>query len=186
MISSFMHHFELLKSLSCSHVLLGFFLFHILFPFLLPSQCLKTCRVLESPFFHQLFILLFFMILILFLLFLSHKIVYHRIVIFFHFFLNLFKSLVCLRVSLLVFLLCNLKILWLNDVIFEIDIFWKLEVKLREFMSFKVIKVHLLKFEGVISFVVKFFHHLFEQFSTFIASPMPLNNQSCSFLSVLF
>ncbi len=150
---SFVHHFELLKPLSSSHVQLGLFLFHFLFSFLLPSQCFKACWILKSPFFHQPFILLFFMILILFDLFFSHKIVHHWIVIFFSFLLNRFKFFICLRISLLVFLLCNLKVLWLNYIIFKIDILRKLKVKFRELLSFKVIKIHLLKFKGVIGFI---------------------------------
>ena len=162
LFTSFVHHLKFLKPLCCCHVLLRLFPFHLLLPFLLPSQRLKTCRILESPLFHQPFILLFLPILILLRLFLSHVIVHHRTVLLFYLFLNLFKFLVCLRISLFVFLLSNLKILRLNDVIFEIDVLRKLKVELRELMSFKVIKVDLLKFEGVISFIFKFFHHLFE------------------------
>ena len=173
---SLVHHLEFLISLGGSQVLFCLFLLHLLFSFLLPFQGLKTCRVLKSPLLHQSFIILLFFIFLLFNLFFFHKIVHHRIVLFLLLFLDWVKFLICLRISLLVFFLSNLKIFRLNDVIIEVNIVRELKVKLRELMCFEVIEINLLEFERVIGFIFKFFHHFSEQFSTLVTSPTFLDD----------
>jgi hypothetical protein len=181
-----MQHSEFLVPLCCSHVLFGFFLFHILLSFLFPPQSLQTGRVLEAPFFHEPFVFLFFAAFVFFCLFFFDEVVHHGFVLFLLFFVDGLKFLGWFRISFLVLFFCDFEIFGLDEVIFEIDVIGKFKIELREVVCLEVVKVDLLELKRVVSFVFKFFHHFLEQFSALVASPMLLDDYSCSFFSILF
>lgn len=161
MDGSFMQHFEFLVPLCCSHVLFGFFLFHIFLSFLFPPQGLQTGRILEAPLFHEFFVFLFFVTFVFFWFLFFHEVVHHGFVLFL-FLVDGLKFLGWFWISFFVLFLSDLKIFGFDDVIIEIDVIWEFEVELREFVSLEIVKVDLLKLKRVVSLFFEFFHHFLE------------------------